>query len=130
MIKVYVASPYTIGNQAENVRVNILAADKLAQCGFAPYSPLLNHFWHFLCPHEPSFWLTQDLEWLVLCDCLLRLPGESKGADEEVSFCREHGIPVYYSLADFFTHYLGAEGALQALELPALAFLHPDELQQ
>lgn len=32
------------------------------------------------------------------CDAILRLPGESKGADNDVKLARERGIPVYYHL--------------------------------
>ncbi len=37
---------------------------------------------------------------LALCDAVLRLPGDSKGADNDVRIARERGIPVYYSLQD------------------------------
>jgi hypothetical protein len=32
------------------------------------------------------------------CDAILRLPGESRGADQDVALARERGIPVYFSL--------------------------------
>ncbi|WP_353814898.1 DUF4406 domain-containing protein [Agromyces sp. SYSU T00266] len=32
------------------------------------------------------------------CDAVLRLPGESRGADQDVAIARERGIPVYHSL--------------------------------
>jgi hypothetical protein len=34
------------------------------------------------------------------CDCVLRLPGESSGADAEISLAQEHDIPVFYSIED------------------------------
>jgi hypothetical protein len=34
------------------------------------------------------------------CDAVLRLPGESKGADNDIRIARERGIPVYFSLDD------------------------------
>ncbi len=37
---------------------------------------------------------------LQLCDAVLRLPGESKGADNDVRIAEERGIPVYYRLED------------------------------
>ena len=33
---------------------------------------------------------------IELCDAILRLPGESKGADNDVKLARERGIPVYF----------------------------------
>jgi hypothetical protein len=32
------------------------------------------------------------------CDGVLRLPGESRGADQDVAIAEGRGIPVYYSL--------------------------------
>jgi len=34
------------------------------------------------------------------CDAILRLPGASKGADNDVRLARERGIPVFYTVAD------------------------------
>jgi hypothetical protein len=30
------------------------------------------------------------------CDAVLRLPGESSGADQDVAIAQERGLPVYY----------------------------------
>jgi len=32
------------------------------------------------------------------CDAVLRLPGESRGADQDVAIAQSRGIPVYHSL--------------------------------
>jgi hypothetical protein len=40
------------------------------------------------------------MAWLAKCDCLLRLPGESKGADNEVFWAKKLGMPVYYSIQE------------------------------
>jgi hypothetical protein len=32
------------------------------------------------------------------CDAILRLPGESKGADNDIRLANERGIPVYYNI--------------------------------
>jgi hypothetical protein len=37
---------------------------------------------------------------LRLCDAVLRLPGASNGADNDVRLATERGIPVYYRLED------------------------------
>ncbi|MDX6202964.1 MAG: hypothetical protein QOF82_1076 [Frankiales bacterium] len=34
------------------------------------------------------------------CDAVLRLPGDSQGADQDVAIARERGLPVYYRLED------------------------------
>ena len=37
------------------------------------------------------------------CDAVLRLPGASKGADQDVAIARERGLPVYHSLEEIPT---------------------------
>lgn len=37
---------------------------------------------------------------LQLCDAVLRLPGASQGADNDVNIAKERGLPVYYRLED------------------------------
>jgi hypothetical protein len=37
---------------------------------------------------------------LAHCDAVLRLPGESTGADQDVAIARERGIPVYFRVED------------------------------
>lgn len=37
---------------------------------------------------------------LQRCDAVLRLPGASKGADQDVAIAHERGLPVYTSLSD------------------------------
>lgn len=37
---------------------------------------------------------------LAICDAVLRLPGESNGADNDVRIATERGLPVYYRLED------------------------------
>jgi len=96
-MKVYIAAPYTNGDTIQNVRRVIDFADSLASCGLVPFIPHLTHFWHFVHPHDIEFWYKYDLEWLRNCDVLIRLSGESKGADAEVELAKTLGIPVVYS---------------------------------
>jgi len=100
MITVYIASPYTKGDVAVNVRESFIVADILVKLGFAPFSPLFSHFWHFLSPKPYETWTMLDKEWVLRCDCLLRLDGESSGADAEVELAIENNIPVFYSIGE------------------------------
>ena len=45
-----------------------------------------------------------DLEWLEVFDCILRLPGESSGADNEVTYMLDLGKPVFWSIGDLITY--------------------------
>ncbi len=96
--RVYIAGPYTRGDVAQNVRRAIAAADRIADHGFVPFLPHLNHFWHLVFPRHYEEWLVIDMEWLSFCDAVLRLSGESAGADKEVTLARKLNIPVFTSV--------------------------------
>ena len=97
---IYISSPYTIGNQADNVRRQVMVANELLTLGFVPFCPCLSHLWHLITPKPQQEWLDIDLALLSRMDALLRLPGESEGADNEVAFALQSGLPVYYSLEE------------------------------
>jgi len=105
MIKTYIASPYTIGNHLVNVLIQIGYAHELIGLGFNPYVPLLSHYLEEYKHQEYETWMSIDLEWLKTCDCLLRLPGESSGADREVAFAIKKQIPVFYDIKSLIKYY-------------------------
>ena len=98
-MRIYVAGPMTTqGDVYANMEQAIRAADWLMRIGHSPYLPHLTLFWNFISHHTWEEWLKLDESWLALCDCLVRLPGESKGADREVAFCEANNIPVYVGM--------------------------------
>ena len=100
-MKVYIAGPYTKGDVALNVRNAITAGQKVFKAGHFPYIPHMTHFWHMIFPGPYQQWIDIDLEWLPTCDVLIRLPGESSGADNEVKYAFEKKIRVFYGLHRF-----------------------------
>jgi hypothetical protein len=99
--RVYIASPYTLGDVAVNVKRQVDTAHQLLDMGYAPYAPLpMTHFQHIMHPRSYIEWIIIDLEWVRCCDVVLRLDGESKGADSEVAFAQEQGINVVYSVPE------------------------------
>lgn len=102
-LRVYVAGPIMRGDRAANIRRGIEAGEAVLQAGLLPFIPFLNEAWHDLFPKTHDEWLSFDLPWLETCHAVLRLPGESKGADMEESHARLKGIPVFYELAKLVT---------------------------
>ena len=115
--RVYVSGPITLGNLEENIRRAIDAADQILRAGFFPFVPHLDCYWHARHPHEHEEWLALDMAWLPVCDALIRLPGPSAGADIEVQFAAEHGIPVYSSVEDLIADLGPAKSALGPVAL-------------
>lgn len=107
-MRVYVAGPISngesgkMGYQAvvDNVRAAIIVGDELADLGYSPFVPHLTHFWNLIMPRPYQSWLEIDDEWVKVSDAVLRLPGDSKGADREVALARKHRIPVFYSVEE------------------------------
>ena len=98
MAFVYIAGPYTKGDVVVNVQAAVKAAEELVKAGHVPYVPHLTHLWHLIEPHPPQFWYDYDFHWLRRCDCLIRLPGKSTGADNEMVVAKELCMPIYRSV--------------------------------
>lgn len=105
MIRVYIASPYTLGDTAVNVKFQMDIADRLIDAGFAPFVPLYSHFQHMAHPRPYEDWVKLDLAWVEVCDCLLRVGGESGGADNEVEYAEGLGKKVFFSFGEMVTYY-------------------------
>ena len=95
-MKVYIAGPYTNGDPVLNIQRVIRAAELVRHYGHLPFVPHLSHLWHLCSPHDYEYWMEMCLEWVAECDCLIRLPGESEGADREYLRAKALGIPTYW----------------------------------
>jgi len=98
---VYIASPYSIGDRAANVRLQLDAFDRIMGMGHLPFAPLLNHFQHLVHPRSDESWIHDYcLPWVERCDIILRLPGVSVGADIEVGHAIKHGVEPCFGWSD------------------------------
>jgi hypothetical protein len=108
---VYIASPYTKGDVAINVRSQLVAFDSLMNMGVIPVAPLCSHFQHLFSPRPYQDWIDLDIEIVKRCDACLRLSAncwmadgtqyvqtESSGADGEVEAFRKMGKPVFFGI--------------------------------
>ncbi len=113
-MRVYLAGPISrpdggTGQSAENVRRVIALADVLMARGHAPFVPHLSVFWQYISgPKSHEAWLAMDSQWIPVCDALMRVLGESPGADEEEALAKKLGIPVTYVTRDLTTLQLNA----------------------
>jgi len=97
--RVYIAAPYTHGDPVVNTQDVLSMAETLLEKGYTPLIPHLCHLWHLCSPHPYAYWIEVSERWLAMADCVLRLPGESKGASHEEVLAAKWGIPVYHSLS-------------------------------
>lgn len=104
---VYIASPYGDHNDEATkltaVNRQLDCADELRMAGFTPIVPLTSHYWDSLHPHNRSWWMDLCFDYVCISDYLIRLPGESIGADAEVDLALARDIPVFYSVQQLLT---------------------------
>lgn len=98
---IYIAAPYR-SDPVANTHRAFAAWKVLRDAGYTAYPPHVSLLIDLVYPQTPEFWLAYDLEILARCDLLLRLPGFSLGADDEVLFCEKQNIPVFHGTAEQF----------------------------
>jgi hypothetical protein len=104
---IYIASPYTKGDNFINVQRQIDAANKLLDAGFVPFSPLLQTVYlNAQKERDYHLWIKNDYLFIEKCDGLLRLDGESLGADGEVNKAELLDIPVFYSIGKVIKYFM------------------------
>jgi hypothetical protein len=118
MKRVYIAGPISKGDLLHNVMQADEAMYRLMVAGLAPYNPILSVFAGGVYDYFPNWgkvvamgssgaagnflsnlayddWLNVCLPWVEVADAVLRLPGKSFGADQEVAHATAKGIPVF-----------------------------------
>lgn len=100
---IYIAGPYTNPDPVENTHKAVKVGLKVFEetgCGvIIPHVTLLAHA---IEPHGIDYWYLFDIKQLQHCHALYRMDGPSTGADGEVAFAEEHGIPVFHYLSDLY----------------------------
>lgn len=93
----YLAAPYTRPDPVLNTHTAIRIADLIyAETNWVPVVPHLTMLWHAISPKPVDHWYEYDLHILRACDGILRLPGESTGADLEVKEAEAIGLRRVY----------------------------------
>lgn len=117
---VYVAGPISKGPYWINVRNGLDAGKKLNDLGMIPFIPMMDFLYVLLYPE--TTWeqaLQYDEQIILRCDALLRLPGESLGADREIKFANENGIPVFYDIESLHEwNTLNAQESIERCDRP------------
>ncbi len=91
----YIAAPYTYPDPVMNTHyVSKVAMEIYTRSKWVPLIPHLNIALHFMRPTEAKFWYELDLHYLDHCDAIVRLPGYSEGADNEIEYAIHNGIDV------------------------------------
>ena len=96
---VYIAGPMSKGPLEMNIRNAVSVGRTLLASDIDPVIPHLYCFMEMMFPlQDYERWLKFDFELIKRCDALLRIPGLSDGADREVSFAVDRGVPVFFDV--------------------------------
>lgn len=113
--RIYLAGPISKGDLAENINQATRAFLALMRAGLAPLCPHWSPYAGGAIVHPTTAtvyalaerlpagtthqdWMGVDLPWVAAADAVLRLPGESVGADQEVAEAERLGIPVFHEI--------------------------------
>lgn len=101
---VYVAAPYN-SDPIHNTNRAMHYANQLVSLGFVPIIPHTNSLlWNLHTSRPESFWYGYVMDLMLLCDAVVRFPGDSDGADKEVVEARARDIPVFLSIAELVNY--------------------------
>jgi len=89
----FIAGPYS-SDPSAGLRNAVALAEFVIAAGGFPFVPHVFHLWDLIAPHPYQFWIDLDLQILRRCHGVIRLAGESKGADGEVAEARARGLAV------------------------------------
>ena len=106
-MNVFVSGPYGDHNPDHVIAANVARADEAAKqlvlAGHVPFCPhKMMEGWQTDERLREEHWLRVGLAFLGdFAQAVLRLPGDSHGADQEVSLAlHRYGLPVYYRVED------------------------------
>ena len=91
---VYVAGPIT-RDPFGCVRQSVEAFTTLRELGCVPFCPQWSVIAEMVNGMPYEDWMSYDFDVIARCDALIRLPGESPGAEREVLEATVLGIPVF-----------------------------------
>ena len=106
---VYISGPITKGDRNHHLFQSLDAHRRLMLAGFSVINPMLNMLAPFNTPGienglDHQVWLENDLPQMAACQAVLRLPGESLGAEMECLWATECKIPIYTDINQLITH--------------------------
>lgn len=98
--RVYISGAISLGDPTENFARFSKAFFDCVYNGYSPYNPGLTMALPGNGQLSQETWMAICLPWVQAADVVLRLTGESKGADEECSYARTLGKPVFDSMEE------------------------------
>jgi hypothetical protein len=97
---VYVAGPISKGPLLNHTRAAFAAASELVDAGFSVTLPHAFITFEIAHPKDYDVMMSVCRPHVVRADALLRLPGESDGADREVAWADAADVPVFHTVAE------------------------------
>ncbi len=97
---IYVAGPMSRGDLVQHIRGAVFVADQIYAAGGQAFLPQLSVLYQLVSPRSYEEWMTTDFRWIDRCDAVLRLEGESLGADREMKYAKQIGRRIFNNVED------------------------------
>jgi hypothetical protein len=98
--RIYISCAISKGDRTANFAAACQMQKQLMELNCAPLNPALSMMHPDAWVIDHAAWIECDLPWVQVADAVLRIPGESVGADTEVAYAEELGIPIFNSLSE------------------------------
>jgi hypothetical protein len=114
---IYVAGPIT-RDPFGCVRQSLDAWERLRALDAVPFCPQWSVLPEMVKQRHYEEWMAYDFDVIAHCDALVRLPGESPGADREIEHAETVGIPWFgvdlvgggwYAIEDWIVAFAGEQ---------------------
>lgn len=120
MKRLFISGPIRKGNLAANIQKACDVGYAFAKLGYCPFVPHLSCYFDgpdrslehrrdgtfygnssAVTPKAENRlnhaeWIRIDLAWVEVADVVIRILGDSEGADKEVLHAEQHGLPVFF----------------------------------
>ncbi|WP_406245444.1 DUF4406 domain-containing protein [Microbacterium sp. M] len=106
---ILIAGPYRSGTRGEPaaMQANLRRLEQAAWPIFAAgHIPMIGEWVALPILHSAGATIEDDVLYptaqrlLQHCDAVLRLPGASSGADQDVAIATDRGLPIYYDISE------------------------------
>lgn len=99
-IRVYISGPITLGDPVKNFAQADEAMAEIMELGYCPLNPMLTMRSQYAGHFSWQQWIDSCLSWVEVADAVLRLPGDSRGAEVECAHAINLGIPVFNGIPE------------------------------
>jgi len=99
---VYISCPMRLGNWTKNVRTAARVQCDLMRKGYSVINPIGSWLTDIVEPLDFETWINNDYGLIDVSDAIIRIPGESEGADLECDYAIRQDKELFWDLRELY----------------------------